>query len=311
MKENTEMDNIIISSADTEIGLIDEKKKTCFVISPLGHANSETRRAADGLINSVIKPVLEAIGFAVIAPHEIENPGSITNQVIKYLLNADLVVANLTELNPNVMYELAVRHAKRLPVVCVVEDRTVLPFDIATERTIFYTNDMAGVVELGQKIGKMAIEALHETEPDNPIYRVVDSQIMQEAILNKGGDNVQAYIINSITDLSNQINNLSANFKTVFKPSNIDHNNMLGQRSIYTINYTVTISKKESHLQLADEEKVMHAILKTGKVFHIDPPVWGSDGKLKITFGLSKSLDIDRVVGDLVANGYLVAYSPS
>jgi hypothetical protein len=60
-------------------------KKTCFVISPLGSDNSEIRRNAEGLIKSVIKPVLTELGFNVIAPHEIEIPGSITTQVISHL----------------------------------------------------------------------------------------------------------------------------------------------------------------------------------------------------------------------------------
>lgn len=181
------------------------QNKECFIISPLGSDDSETRRKADGLINSVLKPILTAEGYKVIAPHEIDTPGSITRQVVQHLLEDELVIANLTELNPNVMYELAVRHAKRLPVVCLVERGTKLPFDIATERTIFYDNDMAGVEILKPKLSKAIKEAVEEAEPDNPIYRVVNDSIMREVTAK---DDAQSYILKRLDEITFQINRL-------------------------------------------------------------------------------------------------------
>jgi len=186
----------------------EEKKKTCFIISPIGLENSETRRKADGLIDAVFEPVLNELGIENSVAHKISESGSITRQIIERLLNDDLVLANLTDLNPNVMYELAVRHAKRLPVVVVAENSTKLPFDIAAERTLFYENDMAGVEDLKPRL-RTAIEfAIKQKEPDNPIYRVIKSQVISEV---SPPNDMQSYLIDKVSSLSEQIAYLSNN----------------------------------------------------------------------------------------------------
>lgn len=217
--------------------------KTCFIISPLGLDDSDTRRKADGLINAVIKPVLTGEGYKVIAPHEIDSPGSITSQVIQHLLNDDLVVANLTELNPNVMYELAVRHAKRLPVVCLVEKGTKLPFDIATERTIFYDNDMAGVETLKPKLLNAIKEAVEEAEPDNPIYRVIRDSIMREITAK---DDSQSYMLKRLDEISYQLNKI--------RHSN-DETPTIKRRQFHI---KMTVSKNEEAI---DEDELMNEII--------------------------------------------------
>ncbi len=182
-----------------------EIKKTCFVITPIGEDDSEIRLKTDGLIKSVLKPVLEIAGYKVITPHEISSPGSIPKQVIKNLLEADLVVANLTGLNSNVMYELAVRHAIRLPVVCVAEKKTVLPFDIASERIIFYEDNMKGVEDLKPKLNKFVNDAISESQPDNPIYRVLNDIIIRESAKS---DEAQLIMISRLDEITFQINRI-------------------------------------------------------------------------------------------------------
>lgn len=156
-------------------------KKKCFVITPIGSPNSETRRFTEGLLRSVISPVLKDLEMECVVAHEISEGGSINKQIIQHLLEDDMVIANLTDLNPNVMYELAVRHAKRLPVVIIAKNRTKLPFDISHERTIFFENDMHGVVDLMPALKDSIEVASKDKKPDNPIYSAVTKLIIQES----------------------------------------------------------------------------------------------------------------------------------
>lgn len=189
-----------------------EPQNKCFVVTPIGNKDSDTRRAAQGLLDAVIKPVLEKLGFEVFVAHEMPSPGSITKQVIQHLLEDDLVIVNLTELNPNVMYELAVRHAKRRPVVSLAEEGTALPFDISDERTLFYRNDMSGVKDLKPELLKTVEAALEEETPDNPIYRAAKSLIIEQS---EGTDDADRYIIDRLYSIESALSHLS---KTTMRP---------------------------------------------------------------------------------------------
>lgn len=148
-------------------------KDICFIITPIGEDGSAIRKKTDGLIDNVLDPVCNELGLRAVPAHNIDKIGSITNQVVQHVLESKMVIANLTGLNPNVMYELAIRHASKKPVVCIAENGTKLPFDITTERTIFYSDDMYGATRLRYDLKDKLQSALSDSNIDNPIYRAV------------------------------------------------------------------------------------------------------------------------------------------
>jgi hypothetical protein len=182
-----------------------QPRKVAFCVTPVGDDNSETRRATVGLLSAALRPVCNDLKIDLHVAHEIAAPGSITRQVIEHLLNDDLVIANLTELNPNVMYELAVRHCKGMPVVVIAKLGTRLPFDVADERTIFYADDMAGVEELKPKLKASIEAALGESEPDNPVFRVTKDRVMREAVAGEP----QKYVLDRLDSLQRIVSQMS------------------------------------------------------------------------------------------------------
>lgn len=152
------------------------KTKTCFVIAPIGEEGTEIRKRADQVFKHIISPVAKELGYDPEMAHHVNEPGSISTQIIDRILTSDLVVADLTDHNPNVMYELAVRHSARKPVVQIIQKGQKLPFDISQQRTISLDHkDMDSVEEAKIKLAKQ-IESVQKdpSQVDSPITVAVN-----------------------------------------------------------------------------------------------------------------------------------------
>lgn len=182
--------------------------KSCFIITPIGQKGSETYVKTEGLINAVLEPVLKEFGFKPVPAHKIEVTGSITKQIIDYIIKCDLVIANLTNVNPNVMYELAIRHSFGKKVLILAEIGTILPFDVQTQRTIFYDDTMNGSEELKPELRRKLTALLGESEPqtkkNSPIYEAVQESATIES-LPIPDRNAMNLILSKLHNLENQI----------------------------------------------------------------------------------------------------------
>ncbi|WAC43362.1 hypothetical protein OU997_13870 [Pseudomonas sp. SL4(2022)] len=134
--------------------------KTCFVVMAIGNqtfngeqvSSSDLKAKYDSLIKEAIlkaRPRLE-----VVRADEVSVPGTITTDIITRLMHSDYVVADVTYPNPNVFYELGLRHACKVGTI-IIRDKAVdsVPFDIAHLRYIEYTNTTLGLKELATQLG--------------------------------------------------------------------------------------------------------------------------------------------------------------
>ena len=161
----------------------DEAERTAFVISPIGDPNSKERKRADQILNHVIDPIVSELGYKAVRSDKIDKPGIITSQIINHIMNDPLVIADLTGHNPNVFYELAVRHAIKKPVIQLIKRGERIPFDISTQRTIQIDHkDLDSVAEAKKELRKQIKAVIRDPSlVDSPLSAAVDLQFLKRS----------------------------------------------------------------------------------------------------------------------------------
>ena len=124
-----------------------EWSKICFLISPIGDDESETRRHADLFLGALIEPALSEFDIHVVRADKIGSAGMITSQILEYVMRSRLAIVDLSYHNPNAFYEMAIRHACQLPIVQICRKADQLPFDVNQIRTVVIdTTDIYSLV---------------------------------------------------------------------------------------------------------------------------------------------------------------------
>ncbi len=138
------------STSDAEVlvaGPATGHEKHCFVVMPSGRETSE-QKWFRGWYEVVIKPAVKEAGFEPILAAAEEQPGAINDEIRTHLAVDPMVVVDLggaepeDDPNPNVMYELGIRHALGLPLVMMAWKGQRLPFDVGNQRVIMEDRDL-------------------------------------------------------------------------------------------------------------------------------------------------------------------------
>ncbi len=116
---------------------IDDRRPNAFIAMPFSEPYNEVYRDA-------IRPIVDEIGYDPFRVDEAAGPGIILNDIWNRITEASVVLAEISEPNPNVYYEIGVAHALKKPTVLLAQRGTKLPFDVGPHRCIFYDNTIAG-----------------------------------------------------------------------------------------------------------------------------------------------------------------------
>lgn len=185
----------------------DSEKKKCFFVTPIGKSGSPESKKMKALVSNVLDPVCEENGYKVIVSSTIDQVGSIPSQIITELVESELVIVDLTNLNPNVMYELGVRHSFNRPCIVICQNDTSLPFDVAAERTIFFDDSIEGSGNLKTELQKK-IDATVGGEMDSPIARAINRNAVVEMASNNKDDKMSV-LIDIVSELQTEVQDLS------------------------------------------------------------------------------------------------------
>jgi hypothetical protein len=156
-------------------------KPLCFVLMPFGRKPEGGGRIIDfdAVYNEVIAPAVLAAGMEVIRADQEQIGGTIHKPMFERLMLCDYAVADMTGANPNVYYELGIRHALRpRSTVLIFAEGTTLPFDLAMQRGTPYRMDAGGnltdvagdTVRISERL-RSAHETAHD---DSPLFQLVD-----------------------------------------------------------------------------------------------------------------------------------------
>jgi len=153
----------------------------CFVLMPFGKKMDAAGRVTnfDSIYEKIIAPAVARAGLEPIRADEEKIGGTIHKPMFERLMLCHYAVADITGANPNVFYELGIRHAMRpRSTVIVFGEGTVLPFDIALVRGISYKTDGAGEpVEAEATLAAIAAQlaaARGNPHDDSPIFQLVE-----------------------------------------------------------------------------------------------------------------------------------------
>jgi uncharacterized protein (TIGR02996 family) len=144
----------------------------CFVIMPYGGSDERLQRHFSGVYQSIIVPAAVKAGYDVKRSDITGEPGNITQDIIRDLADADIVIADLTGANANVFFELGIRHVLRKSgTVHIIDENHQMPFDIRQYRAIEYTTELADLpAVIDQIVSSINKRASQPGRPDNPVH---------------------------------------------------------------------------------------------------------------------------------------------
>ena len=140
-------------------------EKSCFVMTP-------HRERFTTVIETAIRPAVESTNLRCVVSQDSVGPGKIPDQIADDIGRATMCIADLTGNNRNVIYEVAIAHERKKPVILITSGSLDdIPYDLHQFRTFTYDDNDSGLAKLRRTLVRSIGEALETPGPPTELLR--------------------------------------------------------------------------------------------------------------------------------------------
>jgi len=220
-------------------------KKTCFYIGPRGEKNSLTKLWVDNTLSFLITPVIQSIGYKKPVDIDTIAAGSpFSAEVVRHLIEDNIVVADLTEEDPRVFYYLAIRHLMQKPVVHVIRKGDPIPRNFQDLHIINVRTDDLNLAENARQELRDYILSAESGQIDGTVYLEKFDQLRRLLLSNRDVSEKEV-----LFNLVKQIEDIQVNVGEI-KKEIIDLNKQLGSPIRKTTRASTFVDKRLAKAEL-------------------------------------------------------------
>lgn len=187
----------------------EDPKKPCFVIAPIGEEDSDVRKDSDAVMQ-LLREVMSPLGYDAQRGEVVAKGGTVTSKLIERLADDPLVIAYLSVGNPNVYYELGIRHALGKHTIQFIKEGEKLPFDVQNLDTLKLNLQYPKVNAFKASLTEYVQAAEATSVVDNPV-----TQALGSARIRKEGSPAEKLAVDVFSSMSQQINGVLAELNDV------------------------------------------------------------------------------------------------
>lgn len=252
------------------------KEKTCFIVMPISDSEGYTKGHFKRVYDYLIKPACIKSEYNVVRADDVESSNYIIIDILSRIVHSDLVICDLSSKNPNVMYELGIRHAFNLPTILIKDKKTSRVFDIQGLRTVEYDESLRidNVKNDIEKINSAIIETINNSNDINSIIELLG--LKKPAMIKETKiSHESSLIIDTLNQLSNRLSKIEENGSSPSTFNNkyitvgdtvYDGIEKLGE-VIYNGSDTITIRNDEQELMTLSKNSHLYRRLEPGIPF--------------------------------------------